>query len=620
MIESRPRLAHPGNRVNFAGDGRYSPPLMSCSQPVCDPPSVFGIRLILLTVLCGAAMMSGGCSSGFERIDREVDSLVAESSAELSEDVASPKINRPSAEARPVEWRRDPTATDLPTVNPPAGNLPFTPQDEADLVTDRLNRYAQQPDEVTELTLNDALAYAIRHSRDYRFEEEEFLLAALRLLIERHRWGPRFFNDVSATVSSAGTDGRFDTALQLVNEFGVTQRLPYGGEVSARALAEATDQLHGFVADDDVQSAELILSADIPLLRGAGDVAREDRIQAERNLIYAARSFERFRREFLFDIATDFLGLVVQQQGIENAERQVESLEWLEARSRELVRAGRETSIDLALAEQATLFARDSLNSARENYRLAVDRFKVRLGMPEDLSVAIVRSDLGLPTPKLALEDAVAAAFTNRLDLQTQRDRLDDARRAVRNAKNLVLPDLDLFASASIPTDPTKKRGGVGFSPDDASLQAGITFGLPLDREIERLNVRQAQINLERSLRTYNRFRDDIAIDARAAVRAIDRALFSLQIQEENVVIAEKGMEAIEADPDRATARDRSEAVDRLLRAQDQRDSARRDLQVAILGYLLDTGQLRVDENGRIIPLQGMELRPAMPAPDEPIP
>jgi hypothetical protein len=578
------------------------------------------LRLCIVILLSLPLLAAVGCMSPMERIDRNIDRLLVESSDQLGKETVPPASRREMETHRPVEWRRDETATDLPTVNPPARQLRFTPQDEAEEVVERLERYAEPPEEVIELDLHGAMAYAVRNSRDFRFAEEEYVLAALRLLIERHRWGPRFFNDVSATVTSIGDDGLFDTSLRLVNEFRVTQRLPYGGSVSVRALASATENLHRHVAGQDVQSADLILSADLPLLRGAGHVAREDRIQSERNLIYAARRFEDFRRNFLFGIATSFLSLVVQQQGIANAERQVESLEWLERRSRELLRAGRETPIDLALAEQQKLFAIDTLNSSRESYRLAVDRFKIRIGMTEDQHLVIVRSDLGLPTPKVSLDEAVAAAMSYRLDLQTERDRLDDARRGVRNARNLLLPDLDIFGSVSMPTDPDRRRGGVDFSPGDTAAQAGITFGLPLDREIERLNLRQSQINLERSLRDYNQFRDEIAIEVRAAVRRIDRALFSLRIQEENVFIAEKGMEAIEIDPDRATARDRSEAVDRLLRAQNQRDGAQRDLQVAILEYLLLTGQLRVDEHGRIIPLEGMQIAESPSPPAQVVP
>ena len=64
---------------------------------------------------------------------------------------------------------------------------------------------------------------------------------------------------------------------------------------------------------------------------------------------------------------------------------------------------------------------------------------------------------------------------------------------------------------------------------------------------------------------------------------------------------------AIDAAPDRATARDRTEAVDQLRRAQDSLDAAKKDLQLAILRYLNTTGQLRIAANGTLIPLPGMQ-------------
>ena len=130
-------------------------------------------------------------------------------------------------------------------------------------------------------------------------------------------------------------------------------------------------------------------------------------------------------------------------------------------------------------------------------------------------------------------------------------------------------------------------------------------------KTIEHINLREAQIALERARRDYDRFRDDVAVDVRAAAREIDRALFSLDIQEENVVIAQQRVASIEADPDRATVRDKSEANTGLLNAQNSRDAAERDLQVAILQYLLATGQLRVADSGRIRPLRGMEYSDA---------
>ena len=497
-----------------------------------------------------------------------------------------------------------------PTDNPAARDLRFTPAGirDAETVIERLDAYSEPAEDAVHLDLAAALVYALGHSREYRFAEEEYILAALRLLIERHRWGPRFFNEMSAEVSGDGDQGLFDTSLRLVNEFRVTQRLPYGGEVSARALATAVEDLHQRVAGERVQDATIILAADIPLLRGAGLTAREDRIQAERDLVYAARGFGRFRREFLFDIARDFLDLIVSRQRIANARLSVESFQDLERQQEALYRGGRATPFDTAEAKNDTLDAVDRLNGVLEDHRLSLDRFKVTIGMQVAQPLVIERGDLGLPTPKVVMNDAVYAAMSYRLDLQTRRDGVDDARRGVEISRNELLGDLDVQASITIPTDDTRARAGLRFEPEDASFLAGITYGLPLDRDIERFQLRQTQIDLERSRRSYDRFRDEIASRVRGAVRGIDRATFSLEIQETNVRIAEQRQASIEADPDRADIRQKTDAITQVLRASDARDSARRDLEVAVLFYLLETGQLRVDVNGFIEPLIGMDL------------
>ncbi len=590
------------------------------------PVSHFNGNLLKLAAtvgLCATALtFAGGCESAFERIDRRTTELLAQSTATLGADAIVPRMSIPSGVGLD-ERDRDLYREDVPTVNPSADELTFTSIDEsdnADAVMRRLEEYSEVSPDAVSLDLRGALSFAIRHSREYRFSEEDYVLAGLRLLIERHRWGPRFFDDLSATIDADGDNATFDSALRLVNEFGVTQRLPYGGEVSARALARATEDLHQRVAGENVQSAELIFSADIPLLRGAGQVAREDRIQAERNLVYAARDFERFRREFLFEIAQDFLDLVVQTQVIKNAENQVQMREKAEERTQALVAAGREPPFGAAQAVGETLEARDSLNQQREQFRLTVDRFKVRLGMPQDEPVIIETSMFDIRPPTADLEAAVRAALSYRLDLQTRRDQLDDARRAVKNARNNLLPDLDLSGSVSIPTDDERARAGLDFETDDSSFIASVTFGLPLDREIERLDVRRAQINLERATRDFSLFRDTVAVEARASVRNVDRARFSVTLQDQNRIIAQRRVDVIAAAPDRATALERSDAIEGLNRARDAYDRAVRDLQVGILQYLLDTGRMRVQSDGSIRPLRGITQGEANDPDNAPVP
>jgi len=569
---------------------------------------------------------AGGCQAPFAVIDQSTTALLAVTNQDLGADTVTPRLEWESG-SQPEKFRSDALHDYTPpTANPAAAELRFTADGDAESVVRRLEAYAVVPGEAISMDLVDALVYAVANSREYRFAEEDYLLEALRLISERHLWGPRLFNDTSVDFIAVGDNGLYDSSVRLVNDLRVTQRLPYGGEISASLLASATRDLHEHVAGN-TQSLDLLFSLDIPLLRGAGWVAREPLLQAERNVVYAARAFERFRRQFAVDITTDFLQLVVQQRTITNTEANVEMLEGIEEREVALAEAGRTPPFEAAQAAQATLGRRDGLNDQWEFYRLSLDRFKVRIGIPEELHVNIVASSPGLPIPMIELDDAVRAAMSYRLDLQTRRDSIDDARRGVNNARNDLLADLDLAASA-VPTGVFDDSTGVNFDLQDTTYRASIVFGLPIDRTIERSNLRQSQVDLERSVRDYQRFRDTVAVEVRAAVRNIDRALFSQALQQENLRVSHLRVAQIDAAPDRADARDRTEAATRLLGAQDAYLQARRDVQIAILLYLLDSGQLRLEPDGTILPLNGMELREDDPlddsfddpGPDEPAP
>ena len=569
--------------------------------------SIIALARIGAALCCGLMIcVAGGCSSGLARIDRDVDRLISQASGGLGPDAHPPSAARAARAARGERVAEQPAAREHPpSVNPPAAALRFKGMADADNVLDRLQSYNVMIGEPLHLDLNTSLRIAFRQSRDYLFAEEDYVLTALRLVSQRHLWGPRFFDEVTTQLVADGDNGFYDTSLEVVNEFRVTQRLPYGGEISARALASAVNQLHTRVAEDN-ESAQVILDANIPLLRGAGLAAREDLIQAERDLIYSSREFEDFRRVFYLEIVRDFLDLVVQQRAVANAERQVEQLRQVEARERALYESGRADLFNAALAEQSTVSALDQLNDRRESYRLDVDRFKVRLQIPVEQPVLIVESSPDVPVPVTDIDEAVRLAMAYRLDLQTQRDVVDDARRAVAIANNDMLPDVDVFASWNTGSD--TNRRGFRLNPEDSIGRAGLIVGIPLDREIERVNLRQAQIGLERTQRNFDELRDTIAVDVRSAVRQIDRARYSLEIQQRNIRIGEDRIESIEAAPDRATARDASEAADDLLEALDSRDSALRDLQLAILAYLQQTGQLRIRPDGTLQTLPGMVL------------
>jgi hypothetical protein len=129
-----------------------------------------------------------------------------------------------------------------------------------------------------------------------------------------------------------------------------------------------------------------------------------------------------------------------------------------------------------------------------------------------------------------------------------------------------------------------------------------VTFGLPLDRRIERLQLRQSVIGIQRAKRNLEETRDRLVLDARAAVREIDRARLALRLQTQSVEANLRRQRELELKADEVTAQDRLDAQNELLQTQNARDAARRDLNNSILNFLLVTGQMRVAQDGTFNP------------------
>ncbi|GIW73725.1 MAG: hypothetical protein KatS3mg103_0247 [Phycisphaerales bacterium] len=253
------------------------------------------------------------------------------------------------------------------------------------------------------------------------------------------------------------------------------------------------------------------------------------------------------------------------------------------------------------------LSANNRLQSAFENYVVALDNFKIRLGLDPQTPVALGAPDAGAGrSGGHARGGPPSWPCSTALDLQTARDRVLDARRAVANARNGLLPDLDAFAELTLPTDLDRTEGGLAFDPDEMRYLAGMRFSLPLDRQTERLQLRSSQIALERALRDFERARDQVVVDARSRLRSIEVARFQYILAERQVQINERRLEEQEIRADEITPQEFVDTLAELLDARNARDAALTDLRVAILRYLRDTGQLRIGPDGQILPLPGM--------------
>jgi len=557
--------------------------------------------LLLLLVLSAALL---GCVDAVLRdLDRQAAEQIRRQHRSLGDADHDPLIvpagtRQDLVGGENAPWRKRP-----PTNNPPAEQLPLRPATELDaLELQTTPTPAEPPDDraATPLDLISTYQYAIGHSPEYRSQKETLFLAALSLLAEKHLWGPQFFHSVSATVTGVPEAGDHDQALDLVSELGVTQQLPYGGSLSASALVSYVNQLRSeTAAPADSQETAATLSLTLPLLRDAGPVAQDSLIAAHRELTYAARDFERFRRQLFVNVATRYFNLLQTQAELRNQALQLTNLQRLAERLQALADAGRQPYFEVQQAQQQGLFARNNLLISEQAYADAVDQFKLFIGMPIAERAVIEPSQLDIPQPLLEPAVAIEAALRYRLDLQTTADRIDDTRRALAVAKNQLLPDLELTGSVSVPTDPDKTFGGLDLQPSAGSFSAGLQFDTPLNRQLEWIAYRRALIELERAHRSFTLARDNVAREVREAIRGIDQARQTRQLQQYNVQLAERRRLGVQLRERQLGPRDVIDAEEDLLQARNRLDGAERDLRVSILQFLFASGQMRVSSTGQ---------------------
>jgi hypothetical protein len=167
------------------------------------------------------------------------------------------------------------------------------------------------------LSLVEALDVAAENSRDFQRQKEQLYLAALDLTRAMRQFEVVYSGDVSSGIDGQGRDTSSD--VDVGAGLGASTQTESGGRIVADF---ATTFLRSVLSGGDFDGSSILsLSITQPLMRGYGRrIAREPLTQAERNVIYQMRSFERFRATFATQVVSDYYGVVQQAQNLKNVE------------------------------------------------------------------------------------------------------------------------------------------------------------------------------------------------------------------------------------------------------------------------------------------------------------
>jgi outer membrane protein len=366
----------------------------------------------------------------------------------------------------------------------------------------------------TPITLQEAIRIALAQDINVRFGRNNALLDSLSVRQARNAFLP----NLSATTSSSqgfgnGSQGQNSFASSLGVSSGLTL---YNGRQNVNTLHEA-----------------------------------------QLNVQASSRDLGRTRQTVVFNVASDFLNLITQQEQLrvqeENLAAQQQELTQLEA----FTKAGTRPIGDLYQQQAAVASTRLALANARHGAELAkIDLIQELLLDPRGTYTFVTPAPRnGIDTTgtfTFNMDSLITVALAQRADLQAQNFRVEAAKREILVAEGLRMPVVTAnggynsgFSTAGDGTFASQldaRRGG--------SLGVGVSLPI-LDRGAASIAKQRAQIQLENETLTLRDLQQTVALEVR-------RAFVDYQAAQEQLVEADAQQTAAALALEAAQARYRS--------------------------------------------------------------
>ena len=453
------------------------------------------------------------------------------------------------------------------------------------------------------LTLPQAVALATARNRVYAAEKEQLYLTALDQIDIQHLYEPIPFAGARSSLAK-DADNR---ATGGAGNFGIQQLLATGAQVGGDISLGWMDIISGDFRSGFSTVATAMITQ--PLLRGAGrKVALENLTQAQQNTLYQIRDFNRYRKEFVTSVISDYYLLLLMNDQQNNARNHYYALVKMYGDLEKRAAAGKLPQHELKQANQDRLTALSNYIQSRKDYKNALDSFKMRLSISPNTKLALDMDELGALKRsvsnefQLSEEKAVEISLNQRLDLMNAADRVDDAIRKVDVAADAIRAELNLVGYAD-----SERPNRTVFDMDPGELrrtrdryELGLQLDLPIDRLTEKNAYRRALINVIQQQRAYEELIDATALQIRKAYRETLEARQRYDVELQSYQLAEKRSKntLLLLQYDRANTRDVLDAQEDLLDAKNAATQAIVDYAIAGLELFRDTGTMKIKPDG----------------------
>ncbi len=437
---------------------------------------------------------------------------------------------------------------------------------------------AQQKEKSINLSLEDCIVKAMKNNLGVAIEVLNPELSDFAVAQAKQVFLPALNFSYSTRDTSQASFSFLESATQVSSlrkswSAEISQLIPTGGNFSISLDGYKNETNQRLQTINPRFGNTLTFNFSQPLLRNFGiKTTRREIIIARNNLDISETQLKRALQQTVYNVEQAYWALVGFMENLKVRQLSLRLAQDLLDKNRRSVEVGTLAPIEILSAQSAVAARQADIIQAETQVQDSEDNLRILLnlaaeGIEEDLK--IIPSDTpDFTKHEVTFEEALRTAMENRPDLNGTRIDLKNREINLNYAKNQLLPALNLTASywspgisgTQIIYDPVNPfappidkieygaanalKDAFGFTYENWSV--GFTLDIPLDSVFSRANYAQAKVNLEQSQLMLQEQKQQIYLEVKSAVRAVQNNYERVQAYKIARELAEQTLEAEE--------------------------------------------------------------------------
>jgi outer membrane protein TolC len=439
---------------------------------------------------------------------------------------------------------------------------------------------AQQEERILSLSLEDCILKAMKNNLNVAVEVLNPELSDISVSLAKEKFMPNLsFNYLKRDTNTAAYSF-LDAAEKVSTQYNnysaeISQLIPTGGSYSLVLEGDMNDTNRNFQKINPRYGNTLTFSFTQPLLKNFGfKVSRREIIVAKNNRDISENTFKRTLQDTIYSVEEAYWNLVYSIENLKVRQRSLKLAKDLLERNKKAVEVGSLAPIEILNAQADVATREADILEAEAMVKNNEDLLKTIINLAaEEEGVDLVKIT---PKDKPAyekteanLDEALFAALQNRPDLNATRIDLKNKEFDLDYNRNQLLPDLSLQASYWSPgvtgdlilyeNDDALRGAVIGTvpgTPSDALKDAfnfkyqnwsvGVTLTIPINSILSRAAYAQARVNLDQAMLRLKNQEQQIFLEIKTAVRAVQTNFKRAQAYKVARELAERKLEAEE--------------------------------------------------------------------------